>query len=280
MSTFKRIMCMLLSLVMVLGMFPVSAFATMDGLEAAFVDPVVPELLPVMPEPPMVPDIPVVPEVPVVPEIPMGPVAPAPVTVYFNCNPANLSLFVYDAYGVPVMASTIDGGYVLMPGCYTYSAYAEGYVAAEAVAFDIYDGMGSMFIDVVLQAVAVEPVMPEAPTPELPAEPESPTPEVPEEPTEDEAEAPAGDDNTDSELSENESAEDDEATEDSSENEENVHSCEAELEEVAAEDGSVTWRCPECGGISMQTVICSAWAVKSMPISRWQWPPPVSAVQT
>lgn len=165
MNTFKRTMCMLLSLVMVLGMFPVSAFATAEGFDAAFIEPVVPEFLPVTPEVPVVPEVPVMPEIPVVPEIPVEPVAPAPVTVYFNCAPAELTLFVYDEYGVPVMANGIDGGYVLMPGNYVYSAYCEGYTGLDAMPFTVVDGMGSLFIDVRLSAVSFDFAAPEGEAP-------------------------------------------------------------------------------------------------------------------
>ena len=96
MSTFKRTMCMLLSLVMVLGMFPVSAFATADGLELLPAEPVVMDVvpeIPVLPEipatpeyiPEPLPELPAVPEVPMVPEVPVEPevpAAPAPVAVY------------------------------------------------------------------------------------------------------------------------------------------------------------------------------------------------------
>lgn len=212
MSTFKRTMCMLLSLVMVLGMFPVSAFATAEGLELL---PAEPTAIDVLPEIPVVPEIPAVPEIipeplpelpavsetPDVPEVPVEPevlpteepvitpeptVAPTeeplvspeptetpapavePVAVYFNCSPAELTIYVYDAYAVPVVAEA-DGGYMLMPGDYTYSAYAEGYLGLDAVPFTVIDGSGSLSIDVMLEAISFEGAAPEV---EEPAEDE------------------------------------------------------------------------------------------------------------
>ena len=199
MSKFKRTLCMLLSLVMVLGMFPVSAFATAELPELLPAEPVVteviPEPLPVLPEIPVVadttvpeyipeplPELPTVPEVPVVPEEPVvteapvvtpePTVAPAPVVqpvaVYFNCSPAELSLYVYDAYGVPVMAEA-DGGYLLMPGDYTYSACAEGYMGIDSVPFIVAEGSEAMSIGIMLSPISFDaPVVEE----ESDAEPE------------------------------------------------------------------------------------------------------------
>ena len=166
MKMIKRTLCLVLSLIMVLGMFPMQAFATDDGLvtdAAAAVqpapvvsepivipEPVIPQETVVVPEPaPLIPEetvvipepAPVIPEeTVVVPESTAVPV-PAAVSVYFVCDPAQLSLSVFDAYGGMVYPQA-DGSYLLLPGSYFYSAYCDGYTAVEAVPFMVSEGFG------------------------------------------------------------------------------------------------------------------------------------------
>ena len=76
MKVIKRTLCLLLSLVMVIGMFPMQAFATVDGLELMETAPVAElPLLEPLPVPEIVPaEIPAefvdtaLPELPVLPE--------------------------------------------------------------------------------------------------------------------------------------------------------------------------------------------------------------------
>ena len=241
MKMIKRTLCLVLSLIMVLGMFPMQAFATDDGLvtdAAAAVqpapvvsepivipEPVIPQETVVVPEPApliteetvVVPEpAPVIPEETVVVPEPTAVPVPAAVSVYFVCDPAQLSLSVFDAYGGMVYPQA-DGSYLLLPGSYFYSAYCDGYTAVEAVPFMVSEGFGIITVDVVLAAVPVEePAVPEEP--EIPAAPEE-IPAVPEE------------------VPETEEPEDD------------SHSCDAVLESVVLTDGSSGWYCPACGGI-------------------------------
>lgn len=173
MKVIKRTLCLLLSLVMVIGMFPMQAFATVDGLELMEPAPVAElPLLEPLPVPEIVPaEIPAefvdtaLPELPVLPEAggeaaPVEPdAAPAPVAaaaaVYFNCAPEQLSLYVYDSFGVPAAAQA-DGAYLLMPGSYVYCAYCQGYESAEGIPFTVAEGVTSLAVDVVLAPLPVE----------------------------------------------------------------------------------------------------------------------------
>lgn len=165
MKMIKRTLCLLLSFIMVIGMFPMQAFATGEGLEILNASPIqeLPVLEPVPAAEPLLPELPPVPEL--IPEpLPesgmdgaaalLPDAAPAPVVtaaaVYFNCDPAQLSLYVYDGYGVPAVPQA-DGAYLLAPGSYVYFAYAEGYVSAENCPLLVAEGVASLTVDVVLQ---------------------------------------------------------------------------------------------------------------------------------
>lgn len=197
MKVIKRTLCLLLSLVMVIGMFPMQAFATVDSLELMEPAPVAElPLLEPLPVPEIVPaEIPAEfvdtaqPELPVLPEAggeaaPVEPdAAPAPVAaaaaVYFNCAPEQLSLYVYDSFGVPAAAQA-DGAYLLLPGSYVYCAYCQGYESAEGIPFTVAEGVTSLAVDVVLAPLPVE---------ELP-ESDGDEPAMPEDELTDEAEQP------------------------------------------------------------------------------------------
>ena len=203
MKVIKRTLCLLLSLVMVIGMFPMQAFATVDGLELMETAPVaeLPLLEPLPVQETVPAEIPAefvdtaLAELPVLseaggeaaavePDAASAPVAAA-AAVYFNCAPEQMSLYVYDSFGVPAAAQA-DGAYLLMPGSYVYCAYCQGYESAEGIPVTVAEGVTSLAVDVVLAPLPVEelpesdgdePAMPEE---ELTDEEEQPEEEQPE----------------------------------------------------------------------------------------------------
>ena len=65
-----------------------------------------------------------------------------PVSVVFNATPETAVVTVYDAAaeGEPeAIAAQEDGSFLLVPGEYTYTAAAEGYISVEAVPFTVTD---------------------------------------------------------------------------------------------------------------------------------------------
>ena len=86
-----------------------------------------------------------------------------PVSVVFETTPEDAVIAVRPAVAGEDPAQEAippqeDGSYLLLPGQYTYSATAEGYVGLEGVAFEVAEAELPQYIRVVLEPEEAQPV--------------------------------------------------------------------------------------------------------------------------
>ena len=214
-SRSKRFWSLLLCLLMVLSLFPASAFADAELEEPVaaeeaepyyepepepYAEPE-PDPEPIVIEDPEEPEIPDEPEVPEESETPEEPEPPAepetpeapelvePVVVYFIVTPEGATVIVYpkateETPEPEAIEPELDGSFLLLPGEYTYTVEAEGYETLEEEPLTVEASEAPLMIYESLTAIQA-PAEP-AREPEDPAEApgEAPAEEPEEEPAE------------------------------------------------------------------------------------------------